>query len=151
MYDSLEMEVYIMSAYDLSRYTLMHQRDFETALLEIKSGKKQSHWMWYVFPQIHGLGKSSTSVYYAINSAEEAKAFLDDAYLGNNLIQICDALLEIESNNAIDIFGRTDAMKLKSSMTLFAYISGKNSVFRLVLKKFFNDTQDNKTLLLLKV
>ncbi len=141
----------MMSKYDLSRYTLMHKRDFETAFLEIKSGRKQSHWMWYIFPQIYGLGKSSTSAYYAIKSAAEAKAFLEDEYLGNNLCKICDALLESESNNAVDIFGKTDAMKLKSSMTLFAYVSEENPVFKSVLKKFFNDTQDKRTLRLLEV
>ena len=140
-----------MKKYDLSRYTQMHKRDFETALSEIKSGRKTSHWMWYIFPQIHGLGHSSTSVYYSIKNSEEAKAFLDDDYLGNNLITICNALSELDSNNATEIFGNPDNMKLKSSMTLFMHAANENTIFKRVLDKFFNGEQDNRTLSILKL
>ena len=124
----------------------MHQIDFETALSEIKSGKKESHWMWYIFPQIHGLGTSSTAQYYAIRSTDEARAFLADDYLCNNLVTICNALLNLESSNAVQIFGFVDTLKMKSSMTLFAYVSEENSVFDKVLEKYFNGTKDSVTL-----
>lgn len=138
-----------MEQHDLSRYTQMHQKDFERAFSEIKSGEKQSHWMWYIFPQIHSLGRSTMSVYYSIKSLEEAKAFLNDEYLGGNLISICNALLELDSNNATRIFGNPDDKKLKSCMTLFMHAADDNSVFELVLNKFFDGRQDNTTLRIL--
>jgi uncharacterized protein (DUF1810 family) len=138
-----------MKEYDLSRYIQMHKQGFKIALHEVKSAKKSSHWMWYIFPQIYGLGWSPTSKYYAIKSADEARAFLNDPYLNDNITQICKALLELESNNATEIFGRPDDIKLKSSMTLFAYVSEEDSIFHSVLKKFFNGKPDNITLNLL--
>ena len=135
---------------DLSRFTIAHQNDFETALREIKSGKKRSHWMWYIFPQIYGLGYSYTSQYYAIQSLEEAKAFLADPYLGSNLISICEALTELESNDAIEVFGSPDNMKLQSCMTLFSLAENGNSVFEKVLEKYFNCQPDHKTLSILE-
>ena len=135
---------------DLSRFTLAHQNDFETALREITGGKKYSHWMWYIFPQIYGLGYSYTSQYYAIQSLEEAKAFLADPYLGSNLISICEALTELESNDAIEVFGSPDNMKLQSCMTLFSLTENGNSVFEKVLEKYFNGQPDHKTLSILE-
>lgn len=137
-----------MHAYDLSRYTKMHTLDFDTALSEIKSGKKRSHWMWYIFPQIQGLGMSSSSQYYAIQNLEETKAFLADSYLGNNLLTICHALLALDSNNPSEIFGYPDDMKLCSSMTLFS-CACDDEVFPMVLDKFFDGKKDDKTLKLL--
>jgi len=135
-----------MGTYDLSRFTQMHQRDFEAALSEVRAGRKRSCWMWYIFPQIQGLGHSSISQYYAIKDAGEARAFLDDAYLGGNLIKICNALLELDSDDATYILGRPDDMKLKSSMTLFANVADDNTVFTLVLNKFFGGRPDGETL-----
>ena len=140
-----------MGNYDLSHFTQAHQRDFETALSEIQAGRKTSHWMWYIFPQIRSLGKSSTSVYYAIKNTEEAKTFLDDAYLGNNLIRICNALLELDTNDATSVMGRPDDMKLKSSMTLFEATAGEGSVFSLVLDKYFDGRRDGATLRILGI
>ena len=114
---------------DLSRFIIAHKRDFDKAYKEISNGKKTSHWMWYIFPQIIGLGRSSVSEYYAIKNIEEAKAFLDDPYLGGNLCSICEALLKLHSSNATEIFGRPDDMKLRSSMTLFSTVSSNNEVF----------------------
>ncbi len=122
-----------MREFSLSRFTLAHQNDFETALREIKSGKKYSHWMWYIFPQIYGLGYSYTSQYYAIQSLEEAKAFLADPYLGRNLISICEVLIKLESNDALEVFGSPDNMKLQSCMTLFSLAdNGKAYVGRAI-------------------
>ena len=131
---------------NLSRFTQAQQQDYQTALNEIKAGRKRSHWMWYIFPQIVGLGKSSMAVHYAIRNIEEAKAFLQDSYLGKNLTDICEALLSLDSDDATAIFGRPDDVKLRSSMTLFACASEGDSVFRDVLKKFFHGAPDNKTL-----
>ena len=135
---------------DLSRFTIAHQNDFETALREIKSGKKRSHWMWYIFPQIYGLGYSYTSQYYAIQSLEEAKAFLADPYLGSNLISICEVLIKLESNDATEVFGSPDNMKLQSCMTLFSLADNGNSVFDKVLEKYFDGQPDHKTLSILE-
>ena len=125
------------------------ENDYPIALTEIKSGKKQSHWMWYIFPQLKGLGYSTTSIYYAIESKEEAEAFLNHPVLGSRLIEICNELLKLESSDANQIFGSPDDKKLKSSMTLFSSLQNTNQVFQLVLQKFFQGKKDRKTLQLL--
>lgn len=102
--------------------------------------------MWYIFPQIHGLGSRPNAVRYAIRSIEEAAAFLQDPYLGNHLTEISLALLALTTNDPFEVFGYPDNLKLKSCMTLFALISEKNSVFQQVLQKYFNGTYDQKTL-----
>lgn len=137
--------------YNLSRFTAAHDRDFSTALREIKSGRKISHWMWYIFPQIRGLGRSSTSQYYSIQNLDEAIAFLNDPYLGGNFQEICQALLALETNNATEVFGKPDDIKLKSSMTLFAMASEENSIFHQVLEKFFKGKYDELTLRILSL
>ena len=130
---------------DLSRFTIAHQIDFETALREITGGKKYSHWI----PQIYGLGYSFTSQYYSIQSLEEAKAFLADPYLGSNLMSICEALIGLDSNDATKIFGRPDNMKLQSCMTLFSCADNGNPVFNTVLEKYFDGQPDHRTLRIL--
>ncbi len=105
--------------------------------------------MWYIFPQVAGLGFSETSRYYAIKDLDEAHAYLHHPVLGPRLIEICEALLQLDSNNAGDIFGSPDDMKLRSSMTLFAEVEDTDKVFNLVLNKFFKGLKDNKTLRLL--
>ena len=135
---------------NLSRFTSAHKRDFETALREIKNGRKYSHWMWYIFPQIYGLGFSATSQHYAMRSIDEAKAFLDDPYLGANLREICNALLELPTDDAYYIFGSPDDMKLCSSMTLFAVASDED-IFRKVLDKYYDGKKDRKTLEILGI
>ena len=112
---------------DLSRFVEAHNQSYETALKEIKNGHKYSHWMWYIFPQIQGLGRSSTSQYYAIKNSDEALAFLNDEYLGGHLIEISKALMKLDSDNPTEIFGKPDDMKLRSCMTLFASVSDDNS------------------------
>ena len=131
---------------DLSRFTKAQEQDFKTAFKEIKNGRKMSHWMWYIFPQIQGLGKSSTSQYYGIKDLNEARAFINDPYLGGNLKKISMALLELEENNAVAIFGKPDDIKLKSCMTLFSCISENGSIFHKVLEKYFDGRQCKRTL-----
>ena len=134
---------------DLSRFISAQQRSFDTALYEIRNGRKTSHWIWYIFPQIEGLGRSSTAQYYSIRSMEEAKAFMNNPYLSQNLIQISQALLALASNNATEIMGIPDDMKLRSSMTLFMAAAPEQPVFKKVLDKFYNGKPDRWTLQLL--
>lgn len=135
---------------NLERFINAQEKNYDTAFAEIVQGRKRSHWMWYIFPQLHGLGFSTTSIYYAIKDIREAEAFLKHPVLGERLIQICNALLELPANDANKIFGNPDDMKLKSSMTLFAEIPGTDPVFNSVLNKFFNGSKDNKTIEILK-
>ncbi len=131
---------------NLQRFIDAQQRDYAIALREIKNGRKQSHWMWYIFPQVQGLGFSSTSKYYAIKDLNEATAYLKHDVLGTRLIEICNELLTLKINDAHKIFGSPDDMKLKSSMTLFAALQNTNPVFQSVLDKFFNGNKDSRTL-----
>jgi len=135
---------------NLNRFIDAQERDYQTALTEIRNGRKKSHWMWYIFPQVQGLGFSETSRFYAIKDLDEAEAFLQHPILGSRLIAICNALLGLQSNNANQIFGSPDDVKLKSCMTLFAALSNSDPVFGLVLDKFFNGRKDQKTLQLIK-
>ena len=138
---------------DLERFRDAHRRDFAQAYAEVQNGYKETHWMWYIFPQIQGLGRSSTAQYYAISDIEEAIEFLSDPYLGDNLRAISKELLGKSTNDAVDIFGYIDAIKLKSSMTLF-HVAGEmcdeNRVFYDVLTKYFNGEFDEKTLELIE-
>lgn len=130
---------------DLERFLIAQQTYYRTALQEIKSGQKRSHWMWFIFPQIAGLGYSETAQYYAIKNLDEAKAYMEDDTLGRNLVEISEALLETESNDAEEVMGWPDNLKLKSSMTLFALAKPECEVFQKVLDKFFNGERDQKT------
>ena len=107
-------------AYDLSRFHKAQQGSYETALAEIRSGRKCSHWIWYIFPQIQGLGFSSTAQYYAIENLEEAKAYLADPVLRERLLEISNALLALDSCDPSEVMGYPDDLKLRSSMTLFS-------------------------------
>ncbi len=130
--------------YSIERFYDVHRTHFETALREIQSGRKQSHWMWYIFPQLKTLGKSHNAVYYGIENAEEAKLFYEDEYLGANLRKICRALLECESDNAFEVMGCPDNLKLCSCMTLFFLVTG-DELFADVLEKFFGGKHDDLT------
>jgi len=134
----------------LQRFIDAQQSDYETALSEIKRGRKQSHWMWYIFPQIQGLGFSATSKLYAIKNLKEAQAYLNHPLLGKRLKEITDALINLPSNDAHEIFGSPDDVKLKSSMTLFASLPDADPIFESVLKKFFKGEKDAKTLSIIK-
>lgn len=135
---------------NLKRFIDAQQTDYSVALSEIRNGRKRSHWMWYIFPQIQGLGFSETSQFYSIKSIDEAEQYLAHPVLGQRLIEISNALLGLKTDNANQVFGSPDDMKLKSSMTLFSLLPGTNKVFQLVLDKFFNGLKDDKTLKMLK-
>jgi uncharacterized protein (DUF1810 family) len=134
---------------NLQRFLDAQQSDYAQALAEVKAGRKRSHWMWYIFPQVQGLGFSETSRYYGIKDLAEATAYLQHPVLGSRLVSICEELLKLPGSNATSIMGSPDDMKLKSSMTLFAAVPNTNAVFQQVLAKFFGGVQDNKTLQLL--
>ena len=116
---------------------------------KLKGGKKQTHWMWFIFPQIDGLGRTETSKFYAIKDITEATLFLQHSVLGNRLIEITKALLEIDGKTANEILGTPDDRKLKSSMTLFSILKNANPIFQKVLDKYYEGTKDEKTLQLL--
>lgn len=136
-------------ASDLSRFIQAQQGSYHTALAEIRNGRKRSHWIWYIFPQISGLGYSSTAQYYAIRSLQEAKDFLAHPYLGGNLLEICGALLEVADNDPGQVMGYPDDLKLRSSMTLFREAAPDNPVFQQVLDKFYGGEPDYRTIDLL--
>lgn len=137
--------------YDLSRFTQAHERDYQQAYSEICEGSKRTHWMWYIFPQLAGLGKSATSQYYAIRDLNEAAVFWHDPYLGGHLREISRALLQLETDDPTEVFSFIDAKKLQSCMTLFSLVSPDDTVFSEVLDKFFGGRPDHKTLHLLGI
>ena len=133
----------------LNRFVQAQENDHERALSEISSGRKRSHWMWYIFPQFDGLGFSALSKRYSIKSLTEAKAYLSHPILGPRLVECAEATLNVEKKSAYEIFGSPDDMKLRSCATLFAQISPEGSVFEQLLDKFFQGEPDPKTLHLL--
>lgn len=135
----------------LNRFLKGQENDYLTALSEIKAGRKRSHWMWYIFPQVKGLGFSETSKFYAIKDIEEAVAYLKHPVLGKRLKEITSELLKLHTNNASEVFGSPDDMKIKSSLTLFAAITDEISIFREALQKFFGGKEDEQTLRILGV
>ena len=139
-----------MDINSLDRFLEAQERMYETALKEIKNGEKESHWMWYIFPQLRGLGKSRMAYAYGINGIEEAKAYLAHPVLSARLIEITEALLEHKDQDVEDILGDIDAMKLRSSMTLFALISEEVSTFQRVLDCFYDGKMDKQTIKLTK-
>jgi uncharacterized protein (DUF1810 family) len=135
--------------HDLRRFVEAQEGDYARALAEIKRGRKQSHWMWYVFPQFDGLAFSETSRRYAIKNVAEAQAYLNHPVLGPRLKEIAEAALAVEGRSASEIFGSPDDMKLRSCATLFAHVSPKPSVFDRLLEKYFGGERDDKTIRLL--
>lgn len=131
---------------NLNRFVEAQAGSYQTALAEMQNGRKRSHWMWFVFPQIQGLGFSETARFYAIHDLREAEEYARHPVLGARLVEISTALLGVQSSNASAIMGSPDDLKLKSSMTLFAAVPGADPVFRAVLEKFFGGVQDEKTL-----
>jgi uncharacterized protein (DUF1810 family) len=133
----------------LQRFLDAQRDSYALALNEIKNGKKKTHWMWYIFPQIEGLGFSETSKYYAIKDLREVEDFLRHPVLGSRLIRICKGLLDLPGRNAQEILGNPDDLKLKSSMTLFASVANSDPLFFSVLDKFFDGHMDEQTMKLL--
>ena len=134
----------------MKRFIDAQSNTYEKALDEIKNGRKASHWIWYIFPQYHGLGRSSTSVKYAINIEEEAVSYLKHPILGSRLIEITRAFLLIENKTAYDVLGGPDDLKIKSSMTLFAAIQTETALFDSVLEKYFEGNRCRRTISALK-
>ena len=135
--------------YHLSRFVRAQEPEYAQALSEINGGRKRSHWMWYIFPQIDGLAFSATSKHYAITSVGEAQAYLDHPVLGPRLVACVEAALCVEGRSAAEIFGSPDDLKLQSCATLFACVSPPGSVFDRLLGKCYRSTRDGKTLQLL--
>lgn len=153
---------------DLNRFVEAQEDYFDLAYEEIKNGKKKTHWMWYIFPQIHGLGFSETSIYYSIKSINEAISYLNNEYLYDNMIKMCNLLLNVKVKNPATIFGGVDSLKLRSCMTLFYLINSddfvlglndynyeyvpfefkKTNIFKEVLDKYYNSI-DEKTVLII--
>jgi uncharacterized protein (DUF1810 family) len=135
--------------HDLARFVTAQSATYDRALEEIRAGRKRSHWMWYVFPQIAGLGRSATSQRYAIRSRAEAEAYLRHPLLGPRLVECMSAVLQVRGRSAAEIFGFPDDLKLRSCATLFACVSPEPAVFRELLEKYFAGASDERTLRLL--
>ena len=139
-----------MKNYDIERFLKAQEFSYETALQEIRRGRKRTHWMWYIFPQLGQLGQSQMSKYYGMENLEEAEEYLAHPILGDRLRRICEALLRLDTNDPYKVMGGIDGLKLHSSMTLFAEADGYDSVFGKVLEKYFNGKRDEKTVSLLQ-
>lgn len=135
--------------FQLSRFVTAQERVYSVALAEITSGRKTSHWMWFIFPQFQGLGSSEMSRRFAIGSLDEARAYLAHPLLGPRLLECTEAVLQIARRSASQIFGSPDDMKLRSSATLFAHVSPGGSVFQRVIARYFDGAPDAATLRLI--
>ena len=136
----------VTDSYDLNRFVEAQGVNYASALAELHAGRKRSHWMWYVFPQMRGLGSSAMSVRYGISSEEEARAYLNHPVLGARLIECAEAVLAIDNRSASEIFGSPDDMKLRSCATLFAHVSPPGSVFERLLDQYYGSERDPNTL-----
>jgi uncharacterized protein (DUF1810 family) len=134
---------------DLNRFLEAQEHDYERALAEIRNGRKRSHWMWYIFPQLDGLGHSSTARFYGIKGVEEAQAFIKHEILGPRLRECAEAVLSVEGKTAEEIFGFPDVLKLRSCATLFSQVCEPGSIFERLLQKYYGGVADEATLRLL--
>lgn len=139
-----------MQMSDLDRFLYAQELTYDKALDEVRNGKKESHWMWFIFPQIIGLGVSDTAMLYSISGIGEAKLYLEHEILGPRLVEITKEVLSLETDDPVEVFGEVDALKLNSSMTLFDYVSADENVFKEVIDKFYDGQKDEKTLQLIK-
>ena len=139
-----------MSNYDVSRFLKAQEGTHETAVRELRNGMKMSHWSWWEIPQIAGLGRTYTSQRYAISDLGEAKAFLENATLRAHLLEICEALLSLETSDARQVMDSPDHLKLRSCMTLFSEADPDCAQFRKVLEKYYGGRKDYRTLSILK-
>lgn len=132
--------------FNLNRFLEAQESTYQYALAEIKNGQKESHWMWFIFPQIAGLGFTDFNIFYAIKNIEEAQAYYNHPILGKRLIEISKAMHQVQNKTALEILGKPDTRKLKSCMTLFTQLPNASPVFQQVLNKFYNGELDKKTL-----
>ena len=135
--------------YNLERFLEAQSRDYMIALNEIKSGRKLSHWIWYIFPQLVELGRSSTATYYGIQGIGEAAAYIKHPLLRERLIEISAALLSLDTSDPTEVFGKPDDMKVRSCMTLFSFVRPDIAVFQEVIDRFYSGRKDGRTLELL--
>lgn len=133
-----------MDKYNLDRFLEAQLNIYPTILTELLGGRKRSHWMWYIFPQLKGLGYSRRSNYYGISGIEEASAYLQNPILNQRLRNVCMIILGLKTDNAIEIFGEIDSQKLKSSMTLFDIVA-PNDIFAKILDKYFEGKRCEKS------
>lgn len=136
--------------YSLGRFRRAQVKDYKRALAEIKRGKKETHWMWYIFPQLTDLGLSDTARYYGIRSLEEARAYIKDPVLGPRLAEISLAFLKLRTNDPEAVLGPIDAQKLQSSMTLFEMADPAAVVYSRILEKYFGGSRDQETIRILE-
>jgi len=132
--------------YDLQRFVEAQSGCYEEVCNELRAGRKKSHWMWFIFPQLQGLGSSPMAVRYAISSKQEAEAYLQNGILGPRLRQCTELVLRVEGRSVQQIFGSPDDLKFRSSMTLFANVGAENSVFQDALRKYFAGQPDPLTI-----
>lgn len=135
---------------NIERFTIAQEYCYDRAFDEVREGRKQTCWMWFIFPQILGLGESDTSLYYSITDVGEAKLYLEHEVLGPRLVEITRELLGLETDDPVEVFGELDSLKLNSCMTLFDYVSDDETVFSDVINKFYDGKKDEKTLQLIK-
>lgn len=135
--------------FHLRRFLAAQEPIYRSVLAELQGGRKRSHWMWFIFPQIAGLGHSATSMHYAIQSRDEAAHYLAHPALGTRLIECAETVLNLTGRSAREIFGSPDDLKLRSCMTLFAALPNADPVFRAVLAKYYEGKADPRTLDLL--
>lgn len=135
--------------YNLKRFIEAQEGVYPVALRELREGRKRSHWMWYIFPQLKQLGHSYNAKYYGLSGVDEAAAYLAEPVLGQRLREVSTAILNLPTNDAHEVFGGIDSLKLRSSMTLFDLVS-PNDVFARVLDKYFNGQRDNRTLTIIQ-
>jgi len=138
------------TTFALSRFVSAQEPIYDVALAELRKGRKESHWMWFIFPQLAGLGTSSMAREYAIRSLDEARAYLSHPVLGPRLLDCCGALLTVNGRSASEIMGSPDDMKLRSSMTLFSLAGSSHLEFEDVISKYFGGLHDVRTTQLLK-
>ena len=139
-----------MDQYKLNRFIEAQMATYEGAMLELARGRKESHWIWYIFPQITGLGRSETTKLYSIKSLEEAMAYLEHPVLGQRLIEACEILLSLRDASMDEVMGFPDDLKLLSSMTLFEAVSDSNSIFTKIIEFYFNDERDETSIEIIK-
>ena len=136
--------------YNIERFIKIQKEDYAMALKEIKNGRKRNHWMWYIFPQLKGLGTSAMAQYYGLENLEEAKEYYNNNYLRKNLLEITKALLSLDNTNIESILGYPDNLKLLSCMTLFEIVDKNEKVFSQILDKYYNGKRDTNTIHLIK-
>jgi uncharacterized protein (DUF1810 family) len=135
-----------MDQYNLNRFIKAQMTTYEGAMLELAGGRKESHWVWYIFPQIEGLGRSDTAKLYSIKSLEEGRAYLEHLVLGPRLVEACEILLSLKNASMDEVMGFPDDLKLLSSMTLFEAFSKSNSIFTRIIEVYFDNERDEATL-----